>query len=82
MVATTNEKDLLLHTPVGDAAVVTARTPRGFETRVLCGRLDGWVLPLAGDEPRARYNHRWVVRLVRDSESPSGLQLRREAETN
>lgn len=81
MAATTNDKDLLIETCVGGAVVVTARTSAGFETRVLNGHLDGWLLP-ADDEERARYNHRWVVRLVRDSESPSGLQLRREAEAN
>lgn len=77
----TNDKELLLQTPVGDAVVVTAAVRAGYETRVLCGHLDGWLLPAVG-EGTARYNHRWVVRLVRDSESPSGLRLRREAEAN
>lgn len=81
MMITYNDKTLLLETPVGDAVVVTAACGRGWETRVLNGHLDGWLLPAAG-EGTARYNHKWVVRLVRDSESPSGLQLRREAEAN
>lgn len=77
----TNDKTLLLETPVGDAVVVTARSRCGYETRVLNGHLDGWLLPASGEDG-ARYNHRWVARLVADSESPSGLQLRREAEAN
>jgi hypothetical protein len=75
------EKQLLWQTQAGGVIVVTADLGRGFETRVLGGDLDGWVVA-AQTRAQAGYNHKWVTQLVADNESPSGLRRREEAEAN
>jgi hypothetical protein len=75
------EKQLLWQTQAGGVIVVTADLGRGFETRVLGGDLDGWVVA-AQTRAQAGYNHKWVAQLVSDNESPSGLRRREEAEAN
>lgn len=78
---TANPKKLLFETHVGDIVVVSAVVDCGYETRVLGGQLDGWTQS-AQTLVGARYNHKWVCRLVQEGESPSGLVRRQEMESN
>jgi hypothetical protein len=81
VIAVDRVRRLLWQTRVGDRAVVVTYRENGLlETRVDGGRLDGWVV--ASDiKQEAACTHREAVRLVRQTESPSGLQLRSEVET-
>jgi hypothetical protein len=65
------ERKLLLESHVGDVTIVTAKYPKHYETEVLGGGLDGWLVT-AKTEQEARYNDKWARSLVKQAGISSG----------
>jgi hypothetical protein len=80
------ERKLFLESYVGDVAIVTAKYRTHYETEVMGGELDGWLLK-AKDKAGAERNHKGIEDLLNQRQgkptstlnfAATGLSLRRE----